>query len=205
MKKQELIKKLQDIEWQDFEVKEAKSAVPKSSWETVGAFSNTAGGWLIFGASKKGKNYSITGVNNPEKIEQDFLTTLRGDKFNRKIKVNAKKYCFDGKNVLAFHIPSVYPKDKPIYFNSLSNTFIRTGSGDQRATKEEIDALYRNSSFDKKDEEPTRYTFKDLDKETIKRYRTYLESVEPEHRYNSICIPIIFPMQNREFAFFRTE
>lgn len=46
MKKQELIKKLQDIEWQDFEVKEAKSAVPKSSWKTVSAFCNTAGGWL---------------------------------------------------------------------------------------------------------------------------------------------------------------
>ncbi len=52
MKKQELIKKLQDIEWQDFEVKEAKSAVLKNSWETVSAFSNTAGGWLIFGVSK---------------------------------------------------------------------------------------------------------------------------------------------------------
>ncbi len=47
MKKPELIKKLQDIEWQDFEVKEAKTAVPKNSWETVSAFCNTAGGWLI--------------------------------------------------------------------------------------------------------------------------------------------------------------
>ncbi|MBI2447220.1 MAG: putative DNA binding domain-containing protein [Candidatus Omnitrophica bacterium] len=186
MKKQELIKKLQDIEWQDFEVKEAKSAVPKNSWETVSAFCNTSGGWLIFGVSKKGKEYSVTGVDNPEKIEHDFLTALRSDKINRKIKVEAKKYSLEGKSVLAFNIPSVYPKDKPVYFNTLSNTFIRTGSGDQRATKEEIDALYRNSSFDKKDEEPTQYTFKDLDKETITRYRTYLKSIEPEHRYNEV-------------------
>lgn len=186
MKKQELIRRLQDIEWQDFEVKEAKSAVPKNSWETVSAFCNTAGGWLIFGVSKKGKEYSVIGVDNPEKIEQDFFSALRSGKFNKKIKAEAKKYSIDGKSVFAFHIPSVYPKDKPIYFNSLSNTFIRTGSGDQRATKEEVDALYRNSSFDKKDEEFTKYTFKDLDKETIKRYRTYLESIEPEHRYNSV-------------------
>ncbi len=41
--KKELIQKLQDIEWEDFEVKEAKAEVPKSSWETVSAFSNTAG------------------------------------------------------------------------------------------------------------------------------------------------------------------
>ncbi|MFH1459435.1 MAG: RNA-binding domain-containing protein [Candidatus Omnitrophota bacterium] len=186
MKKQELIKRLQDIEWQDFEVKEAKSAIPKNAWETVSAFCNTAGGWLIFGIAKKGKEYSVVGVNNPEKIEQDFLTTLRGDKFNKKITVESKKYSIAGNTILAFRIPSVYSKDKPIYFNSLANTFVRTGSGDQRATKEEIDALYRNSSFDKKDEELTGYRFKDLDKETISRYRTYLESVDPEHRYNDV-------------------
>jgi len=33
MKKEELIKKLEDIEWEDFEVKEAKTVVPKNSWE----------------------------------------------------------------------------------------------------------------------------------------------------------------------------
>ena len=32
MNKEELIKKLEDIEWEDFEVKEAKSEVPKSSY-----------------------------------------------------------------------------------------------------------------------------------------------------------------------------
>lgn len=45
MNKQELIERLQDIEWEDFEVKEAKSEIPKNAWETVSAFSNTAGGW----------------------------------------------------------------------------------------------------------------------------------------------------------------
>ena len=184
MNKDELIKKLEDLEWQDFEVKEAKSEVPKNAWETVSAFCNTAGGWLVFGVSKKGKEFEVAGVNNPEKVEQDFLTTLRGDKFNRKIKAEPKKYRIDGKTVLAFYMPSAYSKDKPVYFNSLSNTFIRTGSGDQRATKEEIDAMYRNSSFDKKDEQLTKFTFENLDQETISRYRAYLKSVEPNHRYN---------------------
>ncbi len=88
--------------------------------------------------------------------------------------------------MLAFFIPSAYAKDKPIYFNSPQNTFIRTGSGDQRATKEEIDAMYRNSSFDKKDEQLTKFSFEDLDKETIRRYRNQIKNIDPSHRYNEV-------------------
>jgi len=184
MNEKELINRLEDIEWEDFEVKEAKIKVPKSIWETVSAFSNTAGGWIIFGVKKEGKDYRVTGVDNPEKIESDFITTLRGSKFNKKITVKSKKYVISGKSVLGFYMSSVSATDKPVYFNSQINTFIRTGSGDQRATKEEIDAMYRNSSFDKKDEEITSCTIEDLDERTIDRYRTYLKNIDPDHRYN---------------------
>ena len=78
MTKEELIQRLNDIEWEDFEVKEAKSEVPKSSWETVGAFSNTAGGWLVFGVKQKGKSFEISGVNNSEKLEQDSIFRRKG-------------------------------------------------------------------------------------------------------------------------------
>jgi ATP-dependent DNA helicase RecG len=50
-----LIAMLADIEWEEFEVTEAKSDIPKNAWETVSAFSNTAGGWLIFRVKKSGK------------------------------------------------------------------------------------------------------------------------------------------------------
>jgi ATP-dependent DNA helicase RecG len=89
--KEELIKKLEDIEWEDFEVKEAVTDIPKNSWETVSAFSNTAGGWLVFGVKKSGTKYDILGLKNPEKIEQDFISILRnGSKFNKKIDVTSK-------------------------------------------------------------------------------------------------------------------
>ena len=82
MNKSEFIHKLAELEWEDFEVKEAKAEVPKSSWETVSAFANSSGGWLVFGVKQIGKFFEIQGVTNPEKIEQDFLSILRGDKFN---------------------------------------------------------------------------------------------------------------------------
>ena len=184
MKKEELIKKLEDIEWEDFEAKEAKSEVPKSVWQTVSAFSNTAGGWLVFGVKKENKEYEIIGVSNSEKVEQDFTTTLRGQKFNQKIIVTAKKYNLNGNIVLAFYIPLA--QKKPVYFDSIKNTFIRSGSGDQRLTEQEIDSLYRDSSFGTKDKETTALTLKDLHKESLKRYRTYLKNIKPEHHYNTL-------------------
>ena len=81
MTKEELLQRLNDIEWDDFEVKEASGGLPKSMWETVSAFSNTAGGWIILGVhEEKGKRIStfeIVGVDKPEKMEQDLAAILR--------------------------------------------------------------------------------------------------------------------------------
>jgi len=187
MNKQELIEKLQDIEWEDFEVKEAKSEVPKSSWESVSAFSNTAGGWLVFGVKKTGKEYELLGVSNPEKISQDFLGVLRsGNKFNRKITSKAKKYSISGKIILAFYIEQKHPREKPIYYDNQKNTFIRAGGADQRATQEEIDNFYRTSSFEEKDKELTGLTYDNLDKDAVAQYRNFFIQVNPAHRYNTL-------------------
>ena len=186
MNKQELIDKLEDIEWEDFEVKEAKSEVPKNSWETVSAFSNTSGGWLVFGVRKTGKEYEILGVKTPEKVEQDFIGVLRSaEKFNKKIDIKCKKYTFDGKIVLVFYIP--LSESKPVYYNTPKNTFIRSGSGDQRVTQEELNSMFRDSAFGTKDREVTRLNINDLNKESIKRYRTYLQNIKPQHQYNTLA------------------
>ncbi len=147
----ELKNKLSEIEWEDFEVKEAKSEIPKNVWETVSAFANTNGGWLILGIKQIGNIFEFTGVSNAEKIEQDFLNTLRGGKFNAFLDTEQKIFRFDGKTLLGFYVkPS---NKKPIYFNTLANTFIRRGSSDQRATKEEIDSMFRDQTFGTKTSE----------------------------------------------------
>ena len=185
MNKKELIEKLEDIEWEDFEVKEAKSEVPKSSWESVSAFANTSGGWLIFGVKKVGKEYEIVGVQNTEKVSHDFLGILRDKtKFNKIIEVQSKKYSINGKAVLAFYIPS--SQSKPIFYDNPKNTFIRSGSSDQRATQEELNSMFRDSAFGTKDREITQLNINDLNKESIKRYRTYLQNIRPQHQYNTL-------------------
>ena len=99
--KKALIKRLQYNEWIDFEVKEAKNEVPKDVWKSVSAFSNTEGGNIVFGVKDHGEgNFEITGVSSIEKLQNDFISGLRGEKFNIQLSSKAHIFDFDGKKVL---------------------------------------------------------------------------------------------------------
>ena len=185
MTRQALIAKLSDIEWEDFEVKEARHELPKSIWPTVSAFSNTAGGWIILGVQEIGKRYEIKGVAHPGKLEQDFTNTLRGDKFNVSIRPTCKKYVFPEGTVLAFYVP--LSDKKPVYYNTQANTFIRTASGDQRATKEEVDAMYRDQAFGTRSSNVVpNATPQQIHVGSLEQYRQYVRRSSPEHAYNRL-------------------
>jgi ATP-dependent DNA helicase RecG len=77
MNEAQLKRRLRGIEWTDIEFKEASVAVPKSAFETVSAFANSAGGWLIFGIREEDGAFSIAGVVDPEKVHSDFVSSLR--------------------------------------------------------------------------------------------------------------------------------
>ena len=89
MTKEELIQKINDLEWEDFEAKEAKNELSKNIWETVSAFANTSGGWIVLSVKQIGKKFEICGVDKIEKPEQDFLGTLRSqNKLGIKLGIN---------------------------------------------------------------------------------------------------------------------
>ena len=186
MNKDELLNRLSDIEWEDFEIKKASDELPKNIWETVSAFSNTVGGWIVLGVSQKGKKFEITGLTNPEKIEQDFITVLRSqNKFNILITPECKKYDINGRTVFAFHISS--SAQKPVFFNTLTNTFIRTASGDQRASESEINAMLRDQLFGVMSAKPAEKTsINDLCQTTLRRYRDYMTRFNPGLPYNAL-------------------
>ena len=68
MNREELIRLLSGHEWNDVEFKRAQRGVPDSAYETVSSFSNTSGGWLIFGIHDNGGQYEIAGVIKVDKL-----------------------------------------------------------------------------------------------------------------------------------------
>ena len=72
-----LLERLRGIEWDDFEVKEAAGGVPKSAYETVSAFANTAGGWIVFGVKEVNERFEVVGVHDPDAVQNEFLTAAK--------------------------------------------------------------------------------------------------------------------------------
>jgi predicted HTH transcriptional regulator len=155
-------------------------------FETVSAFSNTAGGWIVLGISQKGKTYEITGVEELERLEQNFTTVLRSrNKFNALITPKCRKCEMNGCKVLAFYIHA--SEYKPVYYNSLNNTFIRTASGDQQASEAEINAMLRDQLFGVMSARPVERTaLNDLNRTTLYRYRDYMSRFNPGLPYNTM-------------------
>lgn len=94
----------------------------------------------------------------------------------------SKKYSIDGKTVLAFYISS--SPFKPVWFNSITNTFIRSGSGDRRATEMEINAMLRDQAFGIKSDEPaTGTSFDDIDPGSFDTFRRHIKLFNESYPY----------------------
>ncbi len=156
MTRDELIHRLKKYEWSDIEFKEAARAAPRSSYETVSAFANTTGGWLVFGVRDHGGSFEIVGVIEVDKVQNEFLSTLRsGQKVNRAINVSEEVIETAGKTLLIFHIPESPRSEKPVYLDGdVRRSFIRRGGGDERCTTVEIERFLRDASDVRYDARP---------------------------------------------------
>ena len=155
MTRDELVERLRKYEWSDVEFKEARTAAPRAAYETVSAFANTAGGWLVFGVRDHGGTLEIVGVVQVDKVQNEFLSTLRsGQKINRSIGVREDLIETDGKTLLVFYVPESPRGDKPVYLDGdIRRSFIRRGAGDERCTPAEIERFLRDAAADRYDGE----------------------------------------------------
>jgi ATP-dependent DNA helicase RecG len=183
MNRDELIEKLKGYEWRDLEFKEAKWAVPRDVYTTVSAFSNTDGGHLIFGIKKKENQFEIIGVIDVDKVQNEFLNTLRsGNKISAFIAVQESRVDDEKGTVLIFFIPEASRKDKPVHLNgNWRKSYIRRGGSDQHCTDEEIRRFMRDADDKPYDSEAVEDIPADgcFDDEVVNWYRKEFNRREP--------------------------
>lgn len=182
MNKDEVLHLLSKYEWNDVEFKEARNAVPRNSYETVSAFANTGGGWLVFGVSESDNHFEIVGVVDVDKVQNDLLTTLRSrQKLNRMIDVQEDLLEHDEKVLLVFYIPESPRSEKPIYLDgTLARSFIRQGGCDFRCSENELKRLIRDASNETYDKGIVEVNVDSaFDENTLKWYRNVFKRNDP--------------------------
>ncbi|SDX67294.1 RNA-binding domain-containing protein [Roseicitreum antarcticum] len=183
MTRDELLEKLNSVEWNDIEFKEAGFAVPKSALETVSAFANTKGGHLVFGI-KEGQagNLTITGVLDVDKVQNDFLGQTRNDqKISVSLPIAESLHSFPEGEVICFFVPEASTKEKPVYLDqNPKKTYVRKGGGDYRCSDIELKRFLRDSGstpFDSETLDLSPETF--FSAETVRWYRSRFEASNP--------------------------
>ena len=184
MGRSQFVERLKGHEWNDLEFKKARRGVPESAYETVAAFSNTDGGWLVVGVQEAGGKPKVVGVLDVDKVQNDFLSRLRsGQELNRVVSVEARLIEQEGKTLLAFHVPEIRRQDKPVYLDGdIRRSFIRRGACDERCTPTEIKRFLRDASEERHDAQtvglaPERC----FDDWSLRWYRTLFGQRNPGH------------------------
>ena len=114
MNKEELLKRLKKYEWNDLECKKARRGVSEDVYKTVSAFANTKGGYIVFGIEDQNGQLEIVGVLEVDKVQNEFLSALRGGKLNRIIAVEEENIEHEGKTILTFFVPESPRNEKPV-------------------------------------------------------------------------------------------
>lgn len=183
MTRDELLACLNSIEWNDIEFKEALWAVPKSALSTVSAFANTAGGHLVFGIRQENGTFSISGVLEADKIQNEFLGHLRDtNKISAFLPIDGELHPHDGKTVIVFYVPEAQRIEKPVFLDgNPKKSYIRRGGRDDTCTGDELIRFMRDASDTRYDCEPLAdFNVEScFDESTVRWYRQRLSEREP--------------------------
>lgn len=178
----ELLARLQSIEWSDIEFKEAAWAAPRDALETVSAFANTAGGHLVFGVKQANGTFTITGVTDADKVQNDFLGWVRDtNKISVLLPIDGKVHTLAEGTVLAFYVPEAQRNEKPVFIDRATHkAYIRRGGRDDTCTRDELLRFIRDASSTRYDAEPLDVdTSRCFDETSVRWYRTRFAASNP--------------------------
>lgn len=177
------------------ELKKAQE-LPNAFWETYSSFCNTDGGVIILGVVEAYPQNEIQGVGNTTKALAslwDQLSNRNKVSFKNLKNEDVTEYKIDENTaIIIVSIKEAPAGMKPVYINDkLENTWIRTGDGDRKATKEEIAAFLRNARPGQDDLILDNFGINDLDLDTVLLFKERIHKRYPKQKY--------LEMTNEEF------
>ena len=131
------------------EAKQALGGLPESIWETYSAFANAEGGIILLGVEElPDKSLHAMDLLDPQWIIDDFLTILND---TEQVSVNILSesdiqiHEIDGNHIIAITVPKADRRLRPVYIEGdpYRGSYFRSGEGDYRCTREEVDAMIK--------------------------------------------------------------
>jgi ATP-dependent DNA helicase RecG len=182
-----LLENLDLGEDQELEFKSAADGLPKSVWESVSAFANTDGGYIVLGVSEGKDGAVISGIKNADRQIQDFWNQHNNpQKLNVPICTNADvtRAQVEGKTLIIIQVPRASRTQKPVYINNnpKTGTYKRNYEGDYICAEDELRQMIRDASNTPQDLQILeKFGLDDLDQSALKAYRQRFRSREPDH------------------------
>ena len=129
------------------EAKQALGGLPESIWETYSAFANADGGILLLGVEElPDKSLHALDLLDPQWLLEDFWAILTDPKqvsANILQPEDVQIHEVQGKHIIAITVPKAAAGQRPVYIGSdcYRGSYRRSGEGDYRCTREEVDAM----------------------------------------------------------------
>ena len=177
-----LIESLQDkSESYNIEAKLCSEGISDGIYDTIVAFSNTLGGTIICGVDPI--SYEVTGVLNPQKIQDEITSTCRNSQYYNLI-LNPKIHIENYKEKKLVCIEIEEALKKPIYYKSKGlpkGCYKRINGSNIVCTDEDIRELYMNNTNRNFDQNiNTNTSSDDIDDELIQYYKHLKSKINPK-------------------------
>lgn len=160
---------------------EIKSGVGKDIRDTLSAFSNGSGGTIIIGLSEAD---GFTTVERFDATRARDQVVSRCAELTPAVRPLTQLVPFEDGTVVTVEIPEIEPRFKPCYVTDqglYNGSYVRSGDGDHRLTRYEIDRLLEEHTQPKWDEEAVEEArVDDLDADALSGYLTKQRELRPK-------------------------
>ena len=173
------------------EFKESSTKVPDSFYETYSSFSNTDGGDIYLGI-KEGKRSVIVGVKNPDEQKKAIISALHSKEKVSYCSIkedNIEILNYGDKKIIKVSVPKAPKEARPVYIKgNLLLSYERIGDGDFLLREDKITNFLIDRRQIRFDSMPNALNLgiTRIDIETLKNYRSYLNSLAPNNIYKTL-------------------